>query len=88
MSPDWFGHLAGFCTTVAFLPQVLQVWRSRSARDLSLAMYAVFTLGLALWFVYGWLLGAWPIMLANGLTLLLAGSVLLMKLRFDARSPA
>lgn len=85
MAPDWLGHLAGFCTTAAFLPQVVQVWRSRSARDISLAMYALFVSGLLLWTVYGLLLGAWPIVVANALTLVLAGSVLVMKLRF--RSP-
>lgn len=84
MSFDWLGHLAGFCTTAAFLPQVLKVWRSRSVRDISLAMYALFVTGLLLWTAYGWVLGAWPIVVANGLTLLLAGSVLVMKLRFDA----
>lgn len=82
MSVDWLGLMAGFCTTVAFLPQVIKVWRSRSARDISLAMYALFVTGLALWLLYGWRLGAWPIVIANGITLLLAGSVLAMKLRF------
>lgn len=84
---DWLGHLAGFCTTIAFVPQVLKVWRSKSAKDISVGMYAVFVLGLALWLAYGWLLGAWPIVIANGLTIALAGSVLVMKLRYDAAPP-
>jgi len=81
---DLLGHAAGFCTTIAFVPQVLKVYRSRSARDISLGMYAVFVLGLALWLAYGWMLGAWPIVVANALTIALAGSVLVMKLRYDA----
>ena len=82
---DWLGHAAGFCTTAAFVPQVLKVWRSRSAQDISVGMYALFVFGLLLWLLYGWLLGAWPIVMANGITILLAGSVLVMKLRYDAR---
>lgn len=82
---DWLGNVAGFCTTAAFVPQLLKVWRSRHARDISLGMYALFIAGLALWLAYGWLLQAWPIIIANGLTMLLAGTVLLMKLRYDAQ---
>ena len=81
---ELIGHLAGFCTTVAFVPQVVKVWRSKSARDVSLGMYAVFVLGLALWLAYGWLLRAWPIVIANSLTIALAGAVLVLKLRYDA----
>ena len=82
MNADLIGAVAAVLTTVAFVPQVWRVWKTRSARDLSLLMYSIFTCGVALWFVYGLLLGAWPIILCNGLTLLLAGTVLAMKLRF------
>ena len=82
MNADLIGAVAAVLTTVAFVPQVWRVWKTRSARDLSLLMYSTFTCGVALWFVYGLLLGAWPIILCNGLTLLLAGTVLAMKLRF------
>lgn len=85
-STELIGHAAGFCTTVAFVPQVLKVWKSGSARDISVGMYAVFIAGLVLWLVYGWRLGAWPIVIANGLTIVLAGSVLAMKLRYDSAS--
>ena len=76
------GLIAGAFTTVAFVPQVLRVWRSRSTRDISLPMYALFTLGIALWLAYGILIYSWPVILANAATLLLAGSVLVMKIRF------
>jgi MtN3 and saliva related transmembrane protein len=47
------GLFAGGCTTIAFLPQVIKTWKSRSAKDLSLSMFSIFCLGVALWLVYG-----------------------------------
>ena len=82
MNTDLIGMVAGTLSTVAFVPQVWRIWKTRSAHDLSLPMYLIFTTGVALWFVYGLLLGALPIILCNGLTLLLAGTVLAMKLKF------
>lgn len=79
---DGIGSLAAILTTLAFVPQVWQVWRSKHTADISLAMYSLFTVGVALWLVYGVLLFAWPIIVANTITLLLAGAVLVMKLRF------
>ncbi len=76
------GFLAGALTTVAFVPQVLKILKTRSARDISLGMYTVFTSGVALWLVYGIALGSMPIVIANVLTLVLALAVLLMKLRY------
>jgi len=77
------GFLAAVLTTVSFVPQVLKVWRARSATDISLGMYTLFTLGVALWLVYGVLIHSWPIIIANFITLLLAGAVLVMKVRFN-----
>jgi MtN3 and saliva related transmembrane protein len=82
MNIDVIGMIAGTLSTVAFVPQVWRIWKTRSARDLSLPMYLIFTAGVALWFVYGLLLGALPIIACNGLTLLLAGTVLAMKVKF------
>lgn len=79
---DWIGSAAASLTTVSFVPQVWQIWRTRHTLDISLGMYATFTCGIALWLVYGLLLGAWPIIIANSITLLLAGTVLAMKLRY------
>jgi len=76
------GFIAAILTTVSFVPQVLKVWRTRSAKDISLGMYSLFTLGIATWLVYGVLIGSWPVILANLITLILAGSVLIMKLKF------
>jgi MtN3 and saliva related transmembrane protein len=79
---EWIGGIAATMTTTAFVPQVWQVWRTRSTHDISFSMYATFTAGVACWLAYGMLLGAWPIIVANGITLLLAGMVLAMKWRY------
>jgi MtN3 and saliva related transmembrane protein len=76
------GSMAATLTTTAFIPQVWQVWRTKHTKDISLAMYTLFTSGVALWLAYGIMLGAWPIIIANSITLLLAGSVLALKLKF------
>lgn len=81
---DLIGTFAGVCTTAAFAPQAIRVWKSRSVGDISLSMYIMFCGGLAMWLVYGWQIQAWPIILTNGVTLLLAGSVLTMKVIFQA----
>ncbi len=77
------GMLAGFCTTAAFLPQVIRVWRTRRADDISLGMYLLFVSGTVLWLVYGLLIGSLPVVLYNIITSLLAGAVLLLKLYFE-----
>lgn len=78
---DVVGYIAASLTTFAFVPQVIQAIRTRDLRDVSLAMYVTFWLGIALWLVYGIMLSAWPIIIANALTLVLSGIVLAMKLR-------
>lgn len=75
------GYMAATLTTIAFLPQVLHILRTRNTAGISLAMYSAFTLGVAMWLVYGLLLHAWPIILANVVTLALSASVLVLKLR-------
>lgn len=79
---DWIGSAAAALTTTAFIPQAWKVWRTRHTADISLVMYALFTLGVAMWLIYGALLESWPIVIANCITLLLAGAVLVMKLKF------
>lgn len=79
---ELLGALAGACTTVAFVPQLVRVYRTRSTKDISLGMFVVFCTGVALWLVYGLRVGARPIVVANGITLTLASAILLAKLRF------
>jgi MtN3 and saliva related transmembrane protein len=80
---DATGYLAAVLTTVSFVPQVLQTWRTRRAHGVSLGMISLFALGVALWLTYGLLAGAWPVIVANAITLALALLLLAMKLRFD-----
>ncbi|MEN9397870.1 MAG: hypothetical protein RLZ81_2400 [Pseudomonadota bacterium] len=79
---DAIGYLAAVLTTASFLPQAWHTFTSRDVSGISLGMYSAFTAGIACWLVYGCLLGAWPIVIANAITLVLAAAILFMKLRF------
>jgi MtN3 and saliva related transmembrane protein len=80
--PDVLGTAAGALTTLAFIPQVVKTWKTKSTHDISLIMFSLFSLGVLLWLVYGIVIGAMPIIIANGVTLTLALSMLLMKIRY------
>nr|ART37188.1 D206 [uncultured bacterium] len=75
------GLLAALLTTAAFLPQVLHTLATRDTRGISLRMYAIFVAGVLLWLIYGLLMHDLPLILANAVTLLLAGAILILKLR-------
>ena len=79
---DLIGYVAAPLTTASFVPQALQTFKTKDVRGISLGMYSVFTIGVALWLVYGVLMAAWPIVLANSITLALAAAILWMKLRY------
>ncbi|HEY8101376.1 MAG TPA: SemiSWEET transporter [Burkholderiaceae bacterium] len=79
---DWVGSLAATLTTAAFVPQAWMTWKKRHADGVSLGMYTIFAIGVALWLVYGLLIGAWPVIIANTLTLALTLFILVMKIRF------
>ena len=79
---EQLGLVAGALTTFAFIPQVLKIWRSKQANDISLTTFAIFSGGVALWLIYGLRVGSWPIILANGVTLVLALFILLLKWHF------
>ena len=81
MPITFIGLAAACCTTIAFLPQVLQTWRTRSTKDISLAMFLVFTTGIFLWLVYGLILRDIPLIAANGITFVLSSTILFFKLR-------
>lgn len=76
------GTVAGCLSTAAFVPQAWQIWKTRSARDVSLAMYAVLIAGVALWIVYGLRRDALPLVLTNGVILAVALLILAMKRKF------
>jgi MtN3 and saliva related transmembrane protein len=75
------GLLAALLTTSAFLPQVLHTLATRDTRGISLRMYVIFTAGVVLWLVYGLLTDDLPLIIANAVTLVLAGAILVLKLR-------
>lgn len=79
---DLIGAIAGALTTLAFIPQVVKTWRSGSAEDISLVMFLLFTTGVVLWLIYGIALNALPIIIANSITLLLAMTILMLKIRY------
>jgi MtN3 and saliva related transmembrane protein len=80
---DLLGYCAAALTTLSFLPQALLTLRTRDVAGISLGMYGAFTLGVALWLAYGLMLGQWPIVVANALTLLLASVILVMKVTVE-----
>ncbi|WP_434686328.1 SemiSWEET transporter [Pseudanabaena minima] len=76
------GFTAASLTTLAFLPQVIKIWRSRSTKDISLPMLITFIAGVTLWLIYGLLVNAAPIYIANGITLVLNLAILRFKLKY------
>ena len=75
------GLMAAFCTTFAFAPQAIKTWRTRSTSDISLGMFTLMVVGIALWLAYGVMLRDVPLIAANLVTLFLAGVILVLKLR-------
>ena len=78
------GFFAGFLTTISFLPQVVKTWKTRSASDLSLGMFSVFSVGVLFWLAYGFLIQEPPMIIWNSVTLILFSAILVMKLKFDS----
>jgi MtN3 and saliva related transmembrane protein len=79
---DTLGLLAGTLTTIAFFPQLYKTWKSKSARDVSLVMMITFSIGVFLWLVYGLVIHAMPVIVANAVTLVLALLIVLLKIRY------
>ncbi len=80
---DLVGYVAASLTTCSFVPQVWLTFRTKDVSGVSLGMYSVFTVGIALWLAYGLLISAWPVVIANTITLVLAASILAMKLLYQ-----
>ncbi len=76
------GYVAGICTTSAFLPQAIKIVKTKQTQDISLIMYSILTIGIVLWCVYAFMNHDWPLALANGVTLILAGWILILKIRY------
>ncbi len=82
MNDELFGYLAALLTTSSFLPQAVKTIRTRNTSGISLAMYVIFTIGVALWLVYGIVLNSWPMIAANTVTFGLAATILALKVRY------
>ncbi len=83
-SSELIGYVAATLTTISFAPQAWLTYRTKDASGVSLGMYSVFTVGISLWLLYGLSLGAWPIVIANAVTLVFAFAILGMKLSYSA----
>jgi MtN3 and saliva related transmembrane protein len=80
---DGLGYAAALLTTAAYVPQLVRVLRLRSARDISLPTFIMFALGVVFWLLYGLYTGSRPIIASNSVTLVLAISIIVLKLRYD-----
>jgi MtN3 and saliva related transmembrane protein len=76
------GFIAATCSTIAFLPQVIKTWRTRSTADISLGMFAIIVTGNILWIAYGWLQNDLPLLMTNAVIFFLAAIILYFKLRY------
>ena len=76
------GFFVSFCTTIAFLPQVIKVYKTRSTKDISLSMFLIFTTGVLCWLIYGVLIVDLPIIIANIVTLILSLIILAFKIKY------
>lgn len=86
-SSELIGYVAATLTTISFAPQAWLTFRTKDASGVSLGMYSVFTAGVSLWLLYGLSLGALPIVIANGITLVFAFAILGMRLSYGVRPP-
>lgn len=77
------GYLAAICTTIAFIPQAIKVYKSKHTQDISIGMFLLMNAGLAFWLIYGIMILSYPIILANALTIIFALYILYMKIKVD-----
>ncbi len=82
------GTIAAVCTTISLVPQLLRVWERKSAKDVSLGMFLLFSAGVLLWFIYGVMIHSLPVEAANGVSFVFSLAILSLKLHFDRREQA
>ncbi|MBV8437080.1 MAG: SemiSWEET family sugar transporter [Silvibacterium sp.] len=82
------GYIAAICTTISFLPQLIRVYRLKSAHEISLTMFLVYSLGVSLWLLYGIFIGSLPVIVANALSVVLSLAILVLKIHYDRRRRA
>lgn len=81
MFVEWIGLLAAILTTAAYVPQAIKIWKTKNAEGVSLVMYWVMLTGISLWSIYGMLIESSPIILANGISFILLGMIIIFKLK-------
>lgn len=84
---DLLGLAAATLTTASFVPQVVHLWRSRNAESISLLTFMVFSVGIVLWLIYGLMLHAWPIIIANIVSLVLVLIIIALTIRYRRKPP-
>jgi len=82
VSADWLGFVGGTLTSIAFLPQVLKIFKTKSVEDLSMGMFLIFSTGVLAWLFYGLITENWPVIFANSLTLIFCILILFMANRY------
>lgn len=81
-TPTLLGYLAGSFTTISLVPQVIKIWNSKSAKDISLGMFLIFSVGITLWIIYGLAIQSMPVIIANTISLLLGLIILCLKFKY------
>ncbi len=76
------GYIAGALTTIAFVPQVIKIWKTKSTKDISLTMFIVFCFGIFLWMIYGIMLHSFPVIIANATGLVLGLLIIIFKIKY------
>jgi len=88
--PDWsitlIGSIAAVCTTAAFVPQVIRVWRLKRADEISLITFLVLSIGSLVWLTYGLFISSLPVIAANGVTFILVLAILILKVTWDRKA--
>lgn len=79
------GYAAGLLTAVTFIPQVIKTWQSKSAKDISLAMFNIAFINEIMWLAYGILIDNWVIILTNAVMLFMSGTMIALKLKYNHR---
>ncbi|MBF0253084.1 MAG: SemiSWEET transporter [Candidatus Omnitrophica bacterium] len=83
--PNIIGHVAAFCTTVSFVPQVVKLVKTGEAEGISLIMYLIFTFGVLCWLTYGIILEQWPIIIANSVTIFFCIAIIYIKIKSEIK---
>jgi len=84
---DAIGFLAGALTTIAFVPQALKMYTTKSGKDVSARMLMIFSAGVVLWLIYGVMIGSLPVILSNVVTLVLSATIIALKIRYSRSNP-